>query len=379
MKRFICFLIAMACCGLVVAAQKPRPRRAAKPAVANAQKPKFKAIFEPVNYDQDVELLSVYCADEKNCWAAGGTNEARGPVIIHTTDAGDHWTLEAGDPESDAYAFERLRFVDEHLGFALQRTGSNCNIYRTTDGEHWLPVGKTGRDSVDPYYFTSATSGVIAESDKIKLTQDDGQTWQTVATCAAKAHVNGLARNVGCQFKAMSFPTSSTGYVVAMSGEDHDNLFLAKTTDAGATWNILTLDVHNDGEGPKDIHFVDENTGFMRVGYGDTGKLYKTADGGNTWTAIAVSAGDFLRFSEDKRAGWAFHYSHLGFSADGGEHWSSRQLNFPASPENSSLPRGNFGMVVGDHGMIYRYRIVPVAYASKGMMSAPALTTTAGK
>jgi photosystem II stability/assembly factor-like uncharacterized protein len=215
---------------------------------------------------------------------------------------------------------------------------------------------------------------VVAKRETSAVTQDAGQSWKQVATRAAKAKVNGLTRNVECEFRSMSFPSPSTGYVAAVSGDVQDNVFLAKTTDGGATWTMLTLDVRREGEGPDDLYFVDNNTGFMRVGYADTGKLYKTTDGGQSWTAIAPSPGDALRFSDDHRAGWALHYSRLGFSADGGKHWSSRQVHSPASPEDSSLPRANFGMVVGDHGMIYRYRIVPYDYTAEGMIDAPALS-----
>jgi photosystem II stability/assembly factor-like uncharacterized protein len=371
MKRISSLIVISILCAAGASAQKPRARRpVGKTSSTRAEQPKFKAVFEPVNFDQDVKLFSVYCADEQSCWAAGGTSETRGGIIIHTSDAGDHWTIQTGDPQSDDYAFRDLRFVNEHLGFAVQRTGSASRLYRTEDGEHWLPVGKIA-EHMDGYYYNSATNGVVAEGHTIKTTRDAGQTWMPVLTCSANVTVNGLARNVGCSFKSLSFPSPSTGYAAALSSDTHDNLFLAKTTDGGATWNVLTLDVHNDGPGPEDLCFVDDNTGFMRVGYGDTGKLYETSDGGKTWTAIAGAPGDTLRFASGKHAGWAFHYSHLGFTGDEGGHWSSRQESFPASPWDSTLPRTNFGLVVGEHGMIYRYRVVPASYMAKGMLAAP--------
>ena len=351
-------------------AQRPRTTT-----TAPAQKTKYKAIFEPVNYDQDVKVFSVHCADEKSCWVAGGANEMKGGVILHTSDAGEHWTVQSGDPQSADRAFRELRFTNDRLGFAIQRTGQASNLFRAEDGEHWLPVGKIAEHAVG-YYFTSATSGMAAGGDTIEFTQDAGKSWKTVATCTAKATVQGLARNVGCSFTSMSFPSASTGYVAAKSYDTDDNLFLARTTDGGATWSILTLDVHHDHPGPEDICFVDDNTGFMRVGAGDTGKIYKTTDGGKSWTAIAQSAGNAMRFSADKRAAWAFRYTRMGFSGDGGEHWSSRAERFPATPWDSSLPRANFGMVAGEHGMVYRYRIVPYEYTSKGMLDAPALSGT---
>ena len=58
------------------ARRAPAPRKRA-PVAAAPQKSKYKAIFEPANYNQDVKLFSVYCADENSCWAAGGTRNAR--------------------------------------------------------------------------------------------------------------------------------------------------------------------------------------------------------------------------------------------------------------------------------------------------------------
>lgn len=355
------------------AAQKPAPSAARVPGAPVAQKPRYKAIFEPVNYGDDVMLMSAYCADEKTCWAAGGATEMKGGVIIETKDAGAHWTVVAGDPQSGDRAFRELHFSGS-TGFAVQRTGQASNLYRSDDGEHWLPVGKIAEHHRD-YYFSSPTNGVSAGGNSIEYTQDGGKTWNAVLPCAAKVSVNGLARNVRCEFMAMSFPTATTGYVTAKSGETDDNLFLAKTTDGGASWNLMTLDVHHDHPGPEDVHFTDENTGYMRVGAGDTGKLYKTTDGGEHWTAIAPSPGDEVRFADNHHSGWAFRYSKMGFSADG-DRWSSRDERFPASPRASTLPHANFGLVVGDHGMAYRYRIVPIDYTSKGMIDAPALSST---
>src|SRR5438128_302121 len=136
--------------GIAFAQARPQ-RRTRNPAgpkpvtpsqAGTVQKPKYKAIFEPVNYPEDVDLLSVYFSDEKNGWAAGGANEMKGGVILHTADAGAHWTVQTGDTQSGDRAFRELRFTNERLGFAVQRTGQASNLFRTEDGEHWLPVGK---------------------------------------------------------------------------------------------------------------------------------------------------------------------------------------------------------------------------------------------
>jgi hypothetical protein len=40
---------------------------------------------------------------------------------------------------------------------------------------------------------------------------------------------------------------------------------------------------------------------------------------------------------------------------------------------HSSLPARDHGYAVGNHGMVYRYRVVPIDYTSKGMIAAPSI------
>jgi hypothetical protein len=63
----------------------------------------------------------------------------------------------------------------------------------------------------------------------------------------------------------------------------------------------------------------------------------------------------------------------LTYTTDGGKRWASVALRFPTPVKAFSLPSPQRGYVVGDHGMIYRYRIVPLDYTAKGMLDAPAM------
>ncbi len=72
--------------------------------------------------------------------------------------------------------------------------------------------------------------------------------------------------------KSFSFPSSSIGYAAANS--------LYKTTDGGQSWTKL-----NFSGVVKSIEFIDDNIGFCTAG----GYLYKTINGGQTWV-INVSA-----------------------------------------------------------------------------------------
>lgn len=46
----------------------------------------------------------------------------------------------------------------------------------------------------------------------------------------------------------------------------------------------------------------------------------------------------------------------------------------PAMVNAFAFPRRDRGYAVGDHGMIYRYRVVPVAEAPQGAIEAPLMS-----
>jgi hypothetical protein len=72
--------------------------------------------------------------------------------------------------------------------------------------------------------------------------------------------------------------------------------------------------------------------------------------------------------------GWIFDGQKLSFTTDGCKRWNSRGFRFPASVKAYSFPTRQRAYVVGDHGMVYRYRVVPIDYAVKNIIDAPMMT-----
>ncbi|MGH2625830.1 MAG: WD40/YVTN/BNR-like repeat-containing protein, partial [Anaerolineales bacterium] len=95
------------------------PAKKAPPKAAGEQ-PKFKAIWEPVNVPEDLQLKSVHFASADVGWVAGGKTVMQGGVIYHTKDGGKTWELQVGDPQSSDRGFSDLRFLDATQGFAVQ-------------------------------------------------------------------------------------------------------------------------------------------------------------------------------------------------------------------------------------------------------------------
>src|SRR3954463_78704 len=72
-------------------------------------------------------------------------------------------------------------------------------------------------------------------------------------------------------FWSAFFPTATTGYIT-----DYTTGYLLKTTNGGANWNSIGT------SGPMigSMYFTSVDTGYAT----GTGEIYKTIDGGATWS-----------------------------------------------------------------------------------------------
>ncbi|HYL13973.1 MAG TPA: YCF48-related protein [Terriglobales bacterium] len=338
-----------------------------------APEQKYKGIWEPVNYKEDLRLSDVFFVTPEEGWVSGDS-----ATILHTTDGGQTWTVQlGGDPQSPERGINALRFLDQKHGWAVQ----DAKLLGTSDGENWEPVGTIAPGMRD-YQFISPKEGVaLSDSGHIYRTKDGGRTWSDVVTCKLTAEINGLKQTVGCALFRLRFSSPSVGYAVGGSdsctGGAHP-LVMAKTEDGGESWRIFV----GPGEGNMSfidgVFFLDERNGYVRVNTCfEQSKLYATSDAGDTWHGLVASPGPDIRFA-DPEVGWSFESTKLIFTTDGGKHWSSRVFNFPAKFYAFSLPRRDRGYIAGEHGMVYRYRVVPINYSAKGMMDAPLMPTYGG-
>jgi photosystem II stability/assembly factor-like uncharacterized protein len=361
-SRLAIVLIAAACAFTQIPKLKALPPQAKSTS-------KFKAIWEPVNVKEDVELESVHFITAEEGWVAGGRTNIEGGVILHTSDAGANWHVQLGDPQSSDRAYRDFRFASPTLGWAVQSTGVGDHKLLHLDGKEWKDVGTVGQHRGD-YRFISERVGFMTTGQGIMRTQDGGRQWKQVYPCQMKAEVNGLSHNLKCEFAKLFFLNEQVGWAMSNAGAAGTGFLLAKTQDGGNTWESTVV---LPGEDPREgsIYFTDENHGSLLTG----GKFFFSNDSGKTWTGATGQAGGKPRVEfADAKVGWAIRYQNMSYTIDGGQHWISRDIKFPASVEEFSLVAPDSGYVVGAHGMVYRYRVVPIEYTSKGMLAAPAMS-----
>ncbi len=137
---------------MIGAAQTPAPKPAAprppgRPAGPAAAAPKFKAIWEPVPFNKDINLNGVACVGPETCWAVGDKS-----TILFTTDGGTTWQVQlGGDPESTDQDLVRVFFLDAKNGWAMAERGK---ILGTRDGSTWAELSTVSGTTPGVWFLT---------------------------------------------------------------------------------------------------------------------------------------------------------------------------------------------------------------------------------
>ncbi|MBL8229985.1 MAG: hypothetical protein JNL98_15965 [Bryobacterales bacterium] len=81
--------------------------------------------------------------------------------------------------------------------------------------------------------------------------------------------------------------------------------------------------------------------------------------------------GEFLRLRRGTMlVGVHITGRQIGYSFNGGRSFSSRAGEPADRPTAVTFPDANHGYLAGRHGMVFRYRIVPIDYLAPGMFAA---------
>jgi photosystem II stability/assembly factor-like uncharacterized protein len=362
--------VALPCLSLPPATAEAAPPSRGRPTSAKgapAATPKLKGILEPVNVKEDISLEDVFFVTPEVGYVTGASGS-----IFKTTDGGESWTaLLGGDPRSKEPPIVKLRFFDDRHGWAVQRD----KLIRTTDGDTWEEIGPTVPGLGD-YVFVSETTGFATGGPHgnpkfVYKTTNSGRTWKQVFEMRAKVEIEGLTKDADVWATSVHFPTETTGYVVGghpICGGCGGPPLIAKTEDGGESWSIWL------GPGTPKLSaivkafFLDETNGLVVL---QERKVFSTSDGGQTWRGLVGSPGHDLTFA-DPEVGWSYRNGPtLTYTVDGGRRWSSREIRLPAHANGISMPRRDRAYIVGEHGMVYRYRIVPIGYEAPLVLEAP--------
>lgn len=236
------------------------------------------------------------------------------PYIIKTTDGGDTWAATNLTDYTSVCAVTDLYFADENNGWAvnsyLGMSGMEKNLFRTTDGgASWQTGGIVKASSSQlsaqilklPGYLSLIGVTAVPNSGGKYDVWAVGAPWALTGTNLIFKSINSGATWAVQDSTAFSAPADSrkvylitdvdfvdnnTGYVTGVGITGLSPVVSAlygkvfKTTDGGATWTQLATGMTST-PALLGVDFADANNGVVVGAYGT---MLKTADGGATWT-----------------------------------------------------------------------------------------------
>ncbi|MET3732420.1 T9SS type A sorting domain-containing protein [Moheibacter stercoris] len=251
---------------------------------------------------------------------------------------------------SPSWGIDEINIVNENVVWATAYDGTGAGTYpkdfavTSNGGTSW--VAKTAEEMPaaalfsDIYAFSSTTAFIItapssggASSNGIWKTTDGGDNW---------TKYSGAIFNNSASFaNHIYFWDENNGYA---GGDPVANKFeMYKTTDGGNTWTVIsTAPAPQNGDeftyvGVKEVHGDNIWLGTS------TGRILRSTDRGNTWTAHISPAMDFGGvITEGSSASFAFSSATNGLlitndngfavlyeTTNGGESWTDITPNGP--------------------------------------------------
>lgn len=219
--------------------------------------------------------------------------------------------------------FNDIVFTDSLNGWLV---GQNGLILHTDDGGlKWKAQASNLSVNLVKIQFTSSEEAwIIGNGNQVLFTKNKGSIWE-----------KKVVGETGYLFD-LFFLNRQIGWIVGSDG-------IFKSVDGGKTWKGISANPRNDiYSGINKIKFWNDSVGW---GYGSNGNVYRTTDGGNSWTIKCTNKYPLGWYHSDEYFESALfsssraviigagsnHYDICGFvveTRDGGDTWSEVQVNW---------------------------------------------------
>jgi len=215
--------------------------------------------------------------------------------LYQTTDGGATWTLKYTNNPLVPNTGTSLPFSGHKSGMTFRDTTTGwvggdypsngfVYLYKTIDsGQNWSQVALPIPAGYEAAYFTITAPKFFGTNDAVL------PVWMTVGlgTRDLFLYISHDGGNTWTPSPAFARSAEHTD-IISMSNTiswDWANIFHV-TNNSGASWSTVTPNV-NFGDNFRGLDFVSATTGWVNLQFsGGTAALYKTTDGGLTWTLL---------------------------------------------------------------------------------------------
>ena len=292
------------------------------------------------------ERMGNYTSDGSN-WYSPGVSKGLG--IWKTTDGGATW---AQLPDCIYFSFVNDIVVRNENGTSVIYAGVGGNefegsyvgreftgVWKSADGGVNWTRAFDGADAQESTGYKEFSSLDIDSNNRIWagtrmnaywagggeiFYSDDGVTWTEASW---KSSIGGTPNRV-----IISAAASDPNYIYALISNNVDNKanWIAKSTDNGTTWTELTVPVDANGSPLGDANGQAGYSMSFAVDPTDPNVLYageidvfKSSDGGSSWTQITNSGGSITYMHVDQHSYEFIDGNKVIYSNDGGIYYTS--------------------------------------------------------
>ncbi|MEO8275434.1 MAG: YCF48-related protein [Thermoanaerobaculia bacterium] len=315
-------------------------------------------------------------------WGRTGSAGSFDDRLLRTTDGGLTWS-DLGEPIDPGESSSGLGFSKLSSTTVVAADGAG-NLYRSTDaGLTWARVFSTpgpfpGFSGNGTPVFTGALTGYAGFGPGFVIrTADGGATWSQISSGSGSEIIamdrfdNGDLIAVGEAGQVLTRTAASAQWLVratlspfaleavqVLGPQDVVTVDregrVYRSADAGETWTASASTP--GGVVVADLYFETPLAGWV-VGQGfDGGALFHTVDGGSTWNAAGDFAGTYVAVDFVGASGWAAAvYGSFYRTTNHGGSWSEIQL--PGAPQallDMDFWNASVGYAVGDFGYAAR-------------------------
>jgi photosystem II stability/assembly factor-like uncharacterized protein len=226
-------------------------------------------------------------------------------TLIVTGDGGKTWkgsVIDAGN-------LNDIQFTDRSNGWVVGKDGA---MYHTADGGgQWMKVAASGFPVDEDFFkiaFFGETLGYVLGYGGVYKTEDGGSSW-----------VNNWLPVIPYRGAwGMSFVDDRTGYLLGSRYTEPDPSILYRTVNGGASWTAVVGSKASVLRTVLTICFVDGTTGWAGGGV-----IMKTTDGGETWTTqVPIATVREFHFLSSSY-GFAVGGKSILRTRDGGATWEN--------------------------------------------------------
>ncbi len=245
-------------------------------------------VWRSIPLESGATFNAVYFLDAQNGWLAGGSHLTRGGLLGSTTDGGLHWSFASRIANGNAKHLTSVHFFNDKRGVAGTDNGE---VLTTRDGgrswETTLKLSERFGNRVSGFAAGGSSVAYAVVVDKVIRTDDRGSSWYCLTAAAGNCPAAPECPDAGVNpdLNASAIAVMSPRRIAVIS----ERTAIATSEDGGCTWQKDGSLTGPDRVRLNDLHFADENHGWV---VGENGFVAATADGGRHWNvqtaAVAV-------------------------------------------------------------------------------------------